>query len=197
MFAIPALAALGRRAARRIEAKVGAERHGVEHIHDGEAMQDHVVIGGYGRVGATIGRILDAEEIPFVALDNDADLVAEMRKAGTTVFFGDASRREILDKVGGAGARAFVVTTDAPEAAERMVKAIKESWPQAVILARALDADHALRLKQAGVTDVVPEALEGSLQLAGLVLSQLGMPDESVDARLDAARVNEVRRLGN
>jgi CPA2 family monovalent cation:H+ antiporter-2 len=155
-----------------------------------------VVIGGFGRVGETVARMLDAEEVPYVALDLDGDLVAERRKAGRKVFFGDASRREILEKVGGGAARCFVVTTDEPDAAERMVKAIREAWPAAPIHARAVDADHARRLRAAGATDVVLEALDGSLQLAGRVLEELGLPDDAVDARIDAARTREIGKGG-
>ena len=122
-------------------------------------------------------------------------MVAAKRKAGRPVFYGDASRREILERVGGDHARAFVVTPDTPEAAERMVTAIRAAWPGAAIHARALDADHARRLAEAGATDVVPEALEGSLQLAGRVLGRVGLPDEAIDARLDVQRAAEIRLL--
>jgi CPA2 family monovalent cation:H+ antiporter-2 len=195
MIATPALAAIGRRFADALMARHHQERHGVDGLDGGE-WSDHVIIGGYGRVGETVARVLDAEEIPYVALDLDGDRVAARRKAGRPVYFGDASRREILERVGAAAARAFVVTTDKPDAAEEMVKTIREAWPDTPIHARALDADHALRLRRIGVTDVVPEALEGSLQLAGRVLGQLGLPEDSVDARLAIARAAEIRRLG-
>ena len=117
------------------------------------------------------------------------------RRAGRPVFYGDASRREMLERVGGGRARAFVVTTDEPVAAERMVRAIRAAWPKVAIHARALDADHARRLTEAGATDVVPEALEGSLQLAGRVLGRIGIPDEAVDARIAVQREAEIARL--
>jgi CPA2 family monovalent cation:H+ antiporter-2 len=163
---------------------------------DGGSLSGHVVIGGFGRVGRTVARVLDAERIAFVALDLDADLVATHRRAGLPVFYGDASRREILERVDGERARAFVVTTDEPLATERMVKAILTAWPDASIHARALDAEHAEKLADIGVKDVVPEALEGSLILAGRILSDVGMPDDAIDARLDVAREAEIRRLG-
>ncbi len=118
------------------------------------------------------------------------------RPAGRPVFFGDACRPEILERLGGAAARTFVITTDDPGAAERMAKAILALWPKATLHARALDGDHARRLTAIGVTNVVPEALEGSLQLAGRVLSGIGLPDDAIDARLDVAREAEIRMLG-
>jgi CPA2 family monovalent cation:H+ antiporter-2 len=195
MIATPALAALGRRIGDTAARRGHQAKAGVGEAAD-EALADHVVIGGFGRVGETVARMLVAEEIPYVALDLDGDLVAGHRKARRNVFFGDASRREILEKIGGGSARCFVVTTDEPDAAERMVQAIREAWPAAPIHARAIDAEHARRLRAAGATDVVPEALEGSLQLAGRVLEELGLPDDAVDARIDAARARAIGEMG-
>jgi K+:H+ antiporter len=109
------------------------------------------------------------------------------------VFFGDASRREILERVGGDTARSFLVTTDEAGTAERMVRVIRKAWPDVPIHARAVDPDHARILHDAGATDAVPEALEGSLQLAGRVLAGIGLPDDAIDARLDEIRKQEVR----
>jgi CPA2 family monovalent cation:H+ antiporter-2 len=195
MLAIPGLAILGRQIGTALQNRSAETRDGVDGIGADRVLSDHVVIGGLGRVGQAVARVLEAEQIPYVAVDMKADLVAAKRRAGEPVYFGDASRREILEKLGGARARAFVVTTDKPEAAERMVKAILRAWPKATIHARALDVEHARRLSAIGVTDVVPEALEGSLQLAGRVLAAIGLPDDAIDARLDVAREAEIRRL--
>ncbi|CAN5143652.1 cation:proton antiporter [soil metagenome] len=194
MLLLPLLATAGRRLAEQIGHRQKERVHGTE-AHDIPEFHDHVVIGGYGRVGEMVARVLDAEQIPYIALDLDAEQVAERRKAGQPVFYGDASRAEILERVGGARARAFVVTPDEPEAAKRMVLAIREKWPNATVHARALDADHARGLREAGAIYAVPEALEGSLQLAGRLLIYLGLPDEVVDARLAAERAVEIRRL--
>jgi CPA2 family monovalent cation:H+ antiporter-2 len=169
-------------------------RHGL----DGATadLADHVVIGGFGRVGRMVAEILDAERIPYVALDLDATLVRAERAGGRPVFYGDASRREILDRVGGAHARAFVVTPDAAEAEERMVRAIRAAWPEAVIHARAKDHAHARRLLGIGVASAVPETLEGSLQLAGRVLAGEGLPEDVIDARLALQREAEIARVG-
>ncbi len=192
MLATPLVAAAGRRIALRLDARRDNRAHGVG---DAPEFHDHVVIGGFGRVGEMVARVLDAEQIPYIALDLNAVRVAEKRRDGRPVFYGDASRREILERVGGGSARAFVVTPDAPAAAELMVRAIRQAWPDAAIHARALDADHARRLADVGASDVVPEALEGSLQLAGRVLAGVGLPDEAVDARLAVQREIEIRQL--
>jgi CPA2 family monovalent cation:H+ antiporter-2 len=177
MIATPFFGMIGRRVGQYVavarERREHAVGEGTEHL------TDHVVIGGFGRVGETVGRVLDSESIPYVALDLDAERVAVKRKAGRPVYYGDASRREILERVGGGNARAFLVTPDSADAAERMVRAIRAAWPGAPIHARALDSDHARRLTAAGATNVVPEALEGSLQLAARVLGDVGLPDDA------------------
>jgi monovalent cation:proton antiporter-2 (CPA2) family protein len=197
MIAIPGLAILGRKFGTALQDRSANAIDGVDGIGADHVLTDHIVIGGLGRVGQAVARVLEAEQIPYVAVDTKADLVSTKRRAGEPVFFGDASRREILEKLGGANARAFVVTTDKPEAAERMVKAILKAWPKATIHARALDMEHARKLSAIGVRDVVPEALEGSLQLAGRVLAGIGLPDDAIDARLDVAREAEIRRLAS
>src|SRR5262249_29479634 len=117
MVATPLLAVV----ARHIGQQLQHVDHREEMPNDDVAeLRDHVIIGGFGRVGQTIGRVLAAERMEFVALDADATLVAEHRKAGSRVFFGDASRAELLQRAGAGGARAFVVTLDSAGAAERM-----------------------------------------------------------------------------
>lgn len=193
IVATPLLATLGKRAAARISA-FGATRDR-EAAADEADLTDHVIIGGFGRVGEIVARILEAERIPYIALDTDAEHVTAQRRAGWSVFFGDASRIEILSRLGGASARAFLVTPNSSAAAERMVEEIRKAWPSAAIHARARDADDARRLVAAGATDAIPEALEASLQLAGRVLTTLGLPDEAIDVRLNAERDAERRRM--
>ncbi|MCP5979018.1 NAD-binding protein, partial [Klebsiella pneumoniae] len=77
-------------------------------------------------------------------------------------FFGDAGRAEILDRLGADRALAFVATLDAPNAAERMVTAVRQHWPGTAVIARAKDAEHARRLAALGVAGVIPEAAEAS-----------------------------------
>jgi CPA2 family monovalent cation:H+ antiporter-2 len=158
-------------------------------------LRDHVVIGGYGRVGQTVARLLAAENVPFIALDINGELVAEWRKRGHSCFFGDAGRPELLARVGAAEARAFVVTVNARQSAERMVAAARKGRPDAPVFARALDVDHAVRLLELGAVDVIPEAVEASLQLGGRLLESLGLSEEAVTLRLEELREEERARL--
>jgi CPA2 family monovalent cation:H+ antiporter-2 len=192
MMLTPILAAGGRALGRRLQAADDSAHAAA--IDVGE-LSDHVVIGGYGRVGHAIARLLQAENIPFVALDTNVVLVAEGRKRGGRVYFGDAGRPELLERAGAARARAFVVTVNAPLAAERMVAAARRQRPDAPVFARAKDGEHAARLLKLGAIGVIPEAVEASLQLGGRVLEALGLPEEAVAQRLAEARSEELGRL--
>ncbi|HEY5608336.1 MAG TPA: cation:proton antiporter [Alphaproteobacteria bacterium] len=192
MVATPIGAVLARRIGQSMQSAADAA-----HVHaiDSCDLSDHIVIGGYGRVGQTVARLLEAENVPFVALDIDARLVAEERKRGRNVYYGDAGRSELLERVGARRARAFVVTVNAPHAAEFMVAAVRRQRPDALVIARAKDTDHAVRLLQLGAVGVIPETVEASLQLGGRVLEALGLPDEAVVQRLAAARAEALERL--
>jgi CPA2 family monovalent cation:H+ antiporter-2 len=192
MILTPLLARAARRVGRSLQHIDHRERLPDEGT---AALEDHVVIGGFGRVGQTIARQLEAENIPYIALDTNGELVTRERKAGRMVYFGDASRREFLERAGAARARAFVVTLDDPGAAERMVSAVRELKPDALVFARATDPTHAARLVKLGAVDVIPEAVESSLQLAGRVLEGLGLPEEAVVQRVSRAREEELGRL--
>jgi len=103
-------------------------------------------------------------------------------------LFGDATRKEVLLRAGANRAPAFVVTLDNAQLAERMVRAIHDEWPDTPLMARAKDWKHADHLRRLGVDDVIPEAVEGSLQLAAHVLQGLGFDEELVTARIAEER---------
>ncbi|WP_201400235.1 cation:proton antiporter [Kaistia sp. 32K] len=185
MLFTPMLGGIGARIGRRLEAR----RHAVVHgISDDEDYSGHVIIGGFGRFGSMVGRLLKAEDIPYVALDLNVAHVERAKKEGLPVFFGDATRPEILAKVGGDRAVAFVVTPDSGNMAEDMIAVVLARWPEAVVHARARSVGHARELLDLGAKHVVPEALEASLQLAGGLLVAMGLPEDAADQRLALAR---------
>jgi len=183
-------------ASRRLGARLAPSDHGRHAPRTGLAELDgHVVIGGFGRVGRLIARALAAENIPYVALDTDGELVAQMRLQRQPIFFGDAGRPELLERVGARRARAFVVTLNNPRAAERMVVAARHANPEALVFARAIDAEHAARLLALGAVSVIPETVEASLQLAARLLEQLEVSEEAVLLRIGEMRNAELGRL--
>ncbi|MEM8876702.1 MAG: cation:proton antiporter [Pseudomonadota bacterium] len=185
MIATPFVARAAERIAQRFE-----EHDGIG--DDAKVLpddwQDHVIIGGFGRVGRLVADVLEAENVPYIGLDRDSGAVSVGRKEGYNLYFGDAAHGEILSRAGGGKARAFIVTLDEPQAAEHMVKAARELAANAMIYARAKDAGHARRLHGLGVTGIVPEAVEGSLQLAGRLLEGLGFPDDAIFKRIATVR---------
>ncbi|HEX6957133.1 MAG TPA: cation:proton antiporter [Ferrovibrio sp.] len=185
MLATPPVARLAQRAAKRLESRTASDRLGVAQA---EPHEDHVLICGFGRVGQTVARLLDAEEIPWLALDFNAVNVAEHRGRGRPVHFGDASRIELLARLDADKASALVVTLDDPAATRQLVATAHRHWPKLAIFARARDRQQVEILRQAGAKGVIAEAVETSLQLGALALSQAGLPEDAVLARLDRVR---------
>jgi CPA2 family monovalent cation:H+ antiporter-2 len=136
----------------------------------------HVIICGYGRCGQNLARMLDAERIPYMALDLDPDRVRQAAAAGDSVVFGDASRMQALIAAGLGRASAVVITyLDLPSNLKVLAN-IRERAAQVPVIVRTKD-DHDLeKLQAAGATEVVPEAIEGSLMLASHALALVGVP---------------------
>jgi CPA2 family monovalent cation:H+ antiporter-2 len=147
-------------------------------------------------VGKLVGDMLGRHDLPWIAVERDARLVEQGRRDGRRVYYGDASRVELLERCGLATARAVVVTMDAPEAAEAVVAAARGARPELAIVARARDARHAARLYELGATDAVPETIEASLQLSEAVLVDIGVPMGLVIASIHERR-DEYRKVLN
>jgi CPA2 family monovalent cation:H+ antiporter-2 len=192
MLLTPVAAFLGRALAARLKLADHATHAPGPDMED---FNNHVVVGGVGRVGQLVVRALEAENVPYVALDTDGDLIAGLRARHPAVYFGDAGRPEMLDKIGGRRARAFVVTVNNRHAAERMVAAARRIKPDALVFARAADIAHAARLVELGAVSVTPVTVEASLQLAGSLLKGLELPEDQVAQRLEALRAAELGRL--
>lgn len=136
-----------------------------------------VIIAGFGRVGQLLAKVLTEQDIAYVAIENDARLVTTLHPRGFPVYFGDASRAELLQKVNADRAAAVVLTMDHAASVLHAVKSIRREYPQLPVYARARDEAHAVALIQAGATLVVPEALESALQLTATVLHEVGLSE--------------------
>jgi len=155
-------------------------------------MEGHVVVAGFGRVGKILGRTLDANAMPYIAIDQDASGVAAARELGMPVYFGDASRLEMLRRTHVDKASALVLTMDNASAAEHVVQVVRAEWPQLAIIARARDAEHASRLLERGASEVILETVEASLELSGRILQLNGVPEDVVRRRIDVQREHEL-----
>ncbi|MEK0418893.1 MAG: hypothetical protein RI949_2899 [Pseudomonadota bacterium] len=140
----------------------------------------HVIICGYGRSGQNLARFLAQESIPYMALDLDPDRVRQAAAAGQSVVFGDAARLPSLMSAGLARASAVVVTYHDTPSALKILHLVHEHAPNVPVLVRTIDDADMDTLKASGATEVVPEAIEGSLMLAGHVLALVGVPMKRV-----------------
>lgn len=172
MMVTPLLAAFGRSLEQRVE------RSNVVRVEaipaETETLRDHVVITGFGRVGAAVAAELQGSGVAVIAADMDPDRVAQARQRGLPVYFGDASRPEILEALGVERARAVIVAVDNPKAALQTVALLHYLFPALRIYARAHDDLHAGELKRAGAHIVVPELVATGIELAGSILDQIG-----------------------
>jgi CPA2 family monovalent cation:H+ antiporter-2 len=144
------------------------------------ATEAHVIICGFGRSGQNLARLLEPERIPYMALDLDPDRVRQAAAAGRSVVFGDAARLQSLMAAGLARASAVVVTYHDTPSALKILALVREHAPKVPVLVRTIDDADMDRLRAAGATEVVPEAIEGSLMLAGHALALVGVPMQRV-----------------
>jgi CPA2 family monovalent cation:H+ antiporter-2 len=168
MVATPFLAWLGERVARRIER---SEAVGVDETReDIERLGDHVVIAGFGRVGAAVATSLEEAGVRYVAVDMDPARVATARQRGRPVYYGDITLPEILAALHVERARSMVVALDNPRTAVQLVALVSYIFPDLKIYARARDEGHARELQELGADSVVPELVATGKQLAGSII---------------------------
>ncbi len=150
------------------------------------AEDGHVVIAGFGRVGQIVARILRGRSIPFTALDISPDQIELVKRFGSTAYYGDASRLDILEAAQTGKARAFVLAIDDMEASLRTAELVRRYFPQVPIFARARNRQHVYRLTDLGVKRTRRETFLSSVELTRDVLSELGMSDAEVRRVINA-----------
>jgi CPA2 family monovalent cation:H+ antiporter-2 len=136
----------------------------------------HIIICGFGRSGQNLARLLEQEKIAHIALDLDPDRVRQAAAAGQSVVFGDAARLQSLVAAGLARAHAVVVSYHDTPSALKILHHVRTHAPRVPVIVRTLDDSDIERLRSAGATEVVPEAIEGSLMLASHALALVGVP---------------------
>jgi len=156
----------------------------------------HVVLAGFGRVGQLTADVLRGQGVPFIALEQDANVVAQWRARGEPVFYGNAARPELLHKLHVDRASVVVITMDHPASTLHAVKAIREACPQLPIVARSRDEKHAQELSRLGANQVIPETLETGLQLSAAVLHSLGVPELAISQVIERERGLRVAQPG-
>ena len=148
-----------------------------------------IIIAGFGRYGQIVGRMLLAQGIAPTVLDHDAEMIETARSFGYRVFYGDATRLDLLRTAGAASAKILVVAVDDIEQSIKIVDIAKEHFAQLQIVARAKDVTHWNQLRDRGVMRVERELFESSLRSARSVLELLGHPP--YEARQSAMRFRQ------
>jgi monovalent cation:proton antiporter-2 (CPA2) family protein len=185
MAATPLMAFVAERIDRRLS--IQKHPHDVLHTEESES-KPKVIIAGFGRVGRRVARILGRGSIPYVGLDSNPERVSVARAQGYNVFFGDASRLDVLRAAGCGESVLLVITLDQVQATERLVHTARQFQPNIPIYARARDSEHCDRLNKAGATTTISETLEASLQLGASVLQKTGLPTDEIESLLQDFR---------
>jgi CPA2 family monovalent cation:H+ antiporter-2 len=190
MLAAPFLIQHGEAIARRLSAAEWTDRAMQIHQIAVQSMgsSGHVIICGYGRSGGTLAQFLEAENLPFIALDLDSRRVSAALEAKKKVVYGNAAKREVLMAAGLMRAKALVVSYKDKHSALAILRHVKELRPDLPVVVRTNDDTHVEALKEAGAAEVVAEVLEGSVMLASQALLMSGVPLSRVIRRVQESR---------
>lgn len=157
--------------------------------------QPRVIIAGFGRFGQISGRLLLSSGVKMVILDHDPDHVDTLRKFDMKVFFGDATRVDLLESAGAARAEVLINAIDDPKTSVQLTELAKEHFPNLRIIARARDIDHYIQLRQAGIDAPERETFEGALKSGRMALEALGLEPYEARERADVFRRFNVRMV--
>jgi len=156
-----------------------------------------VIVAGMGRFGQIVARMLNANRIPFTALEADPEQVDFMRHFGNTVFYGDASRLDLLRAAQADKAEIFVIATENPEANLRTARLLKRHFPHLKVFARARNRQHVFKLMDLNVDSIVRETFFSSLEIARGVFEALGYDKAAAADYVQRFRKHDERMLAN
>ncbi|WP_137937212.1 monovalent cation:proton antiporter-2 (CPA2) family protein [Chitinivorax sp. B] len=163
-----------------------------------DKIEDHgrpVIIAGFGRFGQIVARVLTSHHIPFTALDKSTQQVDFVRRFGNEIYYGDASRLELLEAAGTARARLFVLALDDVEASIKTAEMLRRHFPDVPVYARARNRYHAYKLMDAGVREIYRETFGSSLEMATDVLGGLGFESEKAKQVVQTFRDTDLALL--
>lgn len=163
-----------------------------DRIDDNES---RVIVAGVGRFGQIVGRVLRMRRIPFTALEADAEQVEVLRRRGGKVYFGDASRLELLHAAHAERAEVFVLAIDDIETSVRTAELVRKHFPHLKILARARNRQHALSLMELGINYIVRETYYSSLDMAQHTLEALGLSRSEATESINRFKAVDERTL--
>lgn len=139
-----------------------------------ETEEPQVIIAGFGRFGQITARLLAANHIPFTALDKDAEQIEFVKRFGNKIFYGDATRLDLLKTAGIEHARVLLIAVDGEQDGLKIASLVKEHYPDIHIVARAHNRLHSMRYAEIGVRDFYREMFSSSVKAAEMVLKHYG-----------------------
>jgi monovalent cation:proton antiporter-2 (CPA2) family protein len=154
-----------------------------------------VIIAGFGRFGQVVSRILTSRGIPFTALDRDPEQVEFVGQFGNKIYFGDASRLDLLRSARADKASVLVIAIDDIDASVKCAEIAKQNFQKLKIFARARNRLHAYRLLDLGVGRVWRETFHASADMAGQVLTELGLPESTAEETVRIFTLHDERLL--
>lgn len=134
-----------------------------------------IIIAGFGDFGNTIGRLLQANDVPILVLDNDPVRVEYLRKLGFNVYYGDATQINILESVDAGDADYIIAAMDPPELNQQLVDLVRKNYPNIELIVRAKNRHNAYEYLRDGITEVYRETFFSAVYVGGVMLEKLGL----------------------
>ncbi|MES9831608.1 MAG: cation:proton antiporter [Candidatus Thiodiazotropha sp. DIVDIV] len=187
MLITPLLVGLSDKLAKRLSSRKLDTDHLRYPVEEGD-ISKKVVIGGYGRVGHTVAVLLHTSGVPLVVFDTNPGRVAQGKKDGLPVYYGDISDPDLLDAANLGNASLVVLTINSGRSALRAITHIRNTYSHVPVISRARDLEACGHQVSAGASHAFPEALEGSLRLGAIALEMIDVPKDSVDLLLKGVR---------
>ncbi len=182
MALTPFLSILGSKIEDRIDYMGGANYEPKNDMKSISALSDHVIIAGFGRVGKIVAKMLEHQDINYLVIDADSMVVKKARRDGFPAYHGSVSDLEVLDAICARKASLVILNMSDKLAVSKAIKVVSQNFPNLLIITRVDDLRHSKIVKKIGATATVPITVEAGLQLGGVALRSLGMPEHSIIA---------------
>lgn len=177
---------------RRFGKPVAVSMEGIEAAN---GLSGSVLVIGFGRFGQVMSQLLLARDVDVTIIDTDVDMIRSAEEFGFKVYYGDGARLDVLHASGAHQARAIAICVDDKAAANRIVELAKESCPQARLLVRSFDREHALELVALGVDFQMRETFESAIKFGEQLLRELGVSSDEADRLGDDLRELDAQRF--
>ncbi len=164
-------------------------------VIDDEDKDNQVIIAGFGRFGQVVGRLLIANKITPTLIDYDPDQIALVKKFGSKAYYGDVLRSDVLHSAGASKAKLIVLTIHCKDTINAAVEMIRKEFPNAKLIARAIDRRHALDLMELGVDHFTRETFYSGLEMGRDALKMMGFEEQEITRQVEILRKHDIELL--